>query len=79
MFKDGFDDAVSGYWFRWRSHPRLNDYRLGYKKGELTLINNPSSEVVVNGFEKLNWTITAISSISLYMLVFYFAITNGWF
>ena len=34
FYKQGFDDAQKqSAWFRWKRHPYLNSYRLGFKHG----------------------------------------------
>lgn len=33
FFKQGFDDAVTSGWFRWRRHTYLNAYRNGFNHG----------------------------------------------
>ncbi len=34
FYKQGFDDSqMKNPWFRWRKHPHLNSYRLGFNHG----------------------------------------------
>lgn len=79
MFKSGFDDAVSGYGFRWRRHPKMNNYKLGYRKGKALLRNKMHTKPASASKSVKYYATLATVSTVLYTLVIYTAIDKGWF
>ena len=33
-YEQGYNDATTTQWFRWKTHPYLNEYRVGYNAGQ---------------------------------------------
>ncbi len=78
MYQSGFSDAISGYGFRWRRHPNMSQYRLGYEKGMERRKPVGSAKEAKYSKNYLYWITVLTLGAVCWGAVIYQAISNGW-
>jgi len=78
LYKIGFNDAVTGYGFRWRRHPKINDYRMGFKKGKESITTESTIEPVRKN-KYTYYALLAVWVLYAWTQLVITAIDKGWF